>query len=94
MERHDGNAPPITAALVIAGLWMRVGFGAAFAALAAPLLVLRDGLAPGDGLALTLLAAGVAWLAWRRVHVLLDDAPVAPDAPAVPRGATPRRATA
>lgn len=63
----------MTAPLVFAGLWLRAGLVAAFAALSAPLLVFHDALLAGDGVALLVLGAGFAWLAWRRTLALLGD---------------------
>ena len=88
MERHEGDAKPVTAAMVGAGLWIRVGLAAAFAAMSAPLLVARDALQAGDGLALALVAVGLAWVAWRRARTLLvDDEPraTAPRTTSAPR---------
>ena len=80
MESSDlPPAPRVTAALVIAGLWLRIGCAAGFAALSAPVLVVRDALPAGDGAALFVLAAAIAWLGWRRASALLgDETAVAP----------------
>jgi hypothetical protein len=73
MNRNEAWTPRITTALVFAGLWMRAGIAAAFAALSAPALVLHDELPPGDGVVLFLLGAAFTWLAWRRTRALLAD---------------------
>ena len=76
--RSEPTVPRVTAALIVAGLWLRIGFAAAFAALSSPLLVARDALRAGDGAALFVLAAAIAWVAWRRTRALLgDETPVA-----------------
>ena len=91
MDRTGTSMPRVTAALFFAGLWLRVGVAAAFAALAAPLLVIQDAMRPGDGLALLLLGAALAWLAWRRTRALLgEETPVV----ASPAGSARRRAAA
>jgi len=73
MNRNEAWTPRVTTALVFAGLWMRAGIAAAFAALSAPALVLHDELRPGDGVVLFLLGAAFAWLAWRRTRTLLTE---------------------
>jgi hypothetical protein len=91
MDRTGISKPRVSAALFFAGLWLRVGVAAAFAGLAAPLLVVQGAMRPGDGLALLLLGAALAWLAWRRTRALLGDEPVEVASPSsLPR----RRATA
>ena len=75
MERIEASRPRITAALVYAGLWTRIGLAAALTVLAAPLLVVDGALAVGDGVALLLLGVAIAWLAWQRTRTLLDDTP-------------------
>ena len=90
MDRNEASGPRVSAALVIAGLWLRVGFAGAFAALAAPMLVLRGALQAGDALALFAIAAGLAWLGWWRASALLDEAP----REAAPRASSTRRRAA
>jgi hypothetical protein len=81
---------PVPMALVVAGLWLRVAFGAAFAALSAPLLVAGESLRAGDGVALFVLGGAIAWIAWQRVHATLGDDARAPRE----RSATSRPASA
>ena len=83
MDRTGVSTQRVTAALFFAGLWLRVGFAAAFAALSAPLLVVQGAMRPGDGLALSLLGAAIAWLAWRRTRALLGDETPGAASPAV-----------
>lgn len=73
MDRNQAWTPRVTAKLVFAGLWLRASLAAAFAGLSAPLLVFHGELRAGDGVALLLLGAGFAWLAWRRTRALLGD---------------------
>jgi len=73
MNRNETWTPRVTTALVFAGLWMRAGIAAAFAALSAPALVFHDELPAGDGVVLFLLGAAFAWLAGRRTRALLTD---------------------
>jgi len=85
MNRNEVWTPRVTTALVFAGLWMRAGIAAAFAALSAPALVFNDELPAGDGVVLFLLGSAFTWLAWRRTRALLTDetpevAPVATSA--------------
>ncbi|HEY8241915.1 MAG TPA: hypothetical protein VII68_00530 [Casimicrobiaceae bacterium] len=89
MDRNQAWTPRVTAALVFTGLWLRAGLVAAFSALSAPLLVFHGELRAGDGVALLLLGAGFAWLAWRRTRALLgDDTPeVASPLPSARNGA-------
>jgi hypothetical protein len=72
------EAPRVTAAMIVAGLWLRIMFGAAFTALAAPWLVARDALRAGDGLALFAIGAALAWIGWRRARVALGVETPAP----------------
>ena len=85
MDRTETTTPRVNAALIIAGLWIRLGIAAAFAALSAPMLVARDALRPGDGLALAALGAALAYLAWLRTRALLGDETETPAATPAPR---------